>query len=161
MDSTSLHPYNYAKVGEEYYTFVNKDGIEYSIYFLPMNGHDGVFVNTYALSIEPEDKRPHAMDVQIVLTVIDILRVFFQKNENAMIMVCDNTDGKEAKRRKLFDRWYEQYADNTITKYDAAAHEGDYHLFASIYFLRTNPNGPKLRDAFYDMMKQDAYEIVI
>ncbi|MBQ9231612.1 MAG: hypothetical protein IJ190_10630 [Prevotella sp.] len=161
MDSNSLLPYEYSKVDDTFYTFVNRDGIVYNIYFLPLPDFCPQYAITYSLNIEPEEKRPHPMDVRIVLTVIKILRNFFQNDENAMIMVCDNTDGKEKKRRNLFDRWYEQYADESITKYDAAAHKGDYHLFASIYFLQNNPFGNQLRDAFYDLMKQDPFEIVI
>ena len=161
MASNSRLPYNYSRIGDLFYTFVNKDGIAYNIYFFPLPSFCPEYGKTYSFSIEPEDTRPHPMDVRIVLTVIDILRRFFEVHENAMLMVCDNTDGKEAKRRKLFDRWYEQYGDSSIDKYDAAAHADDYHLFASIYFRHDNPNGHHLRDAFYDMMKQDPYEIVI
>lgn len=161
MDSTSLLPYEYSMVDETFYTFVNKDGIVYNIYFLPIHDFCPQYATTYSLNIEPEEKRPHSIDKRIVHTVIMILRQFFENEENAMIMVCDNTDGKESKRRKLFDRWYEQYGDTSIIKYDAAAHEGGYHLFASIYFMRNNPFGNRLREAFYDLMKQDPFEIVI
>ncbi|MBQ8153376.1 MAG: hypothetical protein IJ069_06825 [Prevotella sp.] len=78
-----------------------------------------------------------------------------------MIMVCDNLDGKEEKRHKLFDRWFQQYTDGTIDKYDAYAHEDGYALYASIYFKHTNPDRAQLKDAFYDLMKQDPFEIVI
>ena len=52
---------------------------------------------------------PHPIDKRIALTVIHILRQFFSRNENAMIMICDNLDGKEQKREMLFSRWFMQY----------------------------------------------------
>lgn len=161
MDSTLLLPYEYTMVDESFYTFVSKDGIVYHIYFLPLIGFCPEFGTTYSFNIEPEDKRPHPIDVRIVLTVVQILRQFFNNNENSMIMVCDNSDGKEAKRRKLFDRWYDKYADSHVVKYDASAHDGDYHLFTSLYFRQDHPFGRQVRDAFFDLMKQDIYEIVI
>ncbi len=74
----------------------------------------------YSFSIEPEDKRSHIMDRRIAITIAEILKRFFAVNTNAMIMVCDSTDGKEFKRRKLFDRWFEHFSDDSILKYDAS-----------------------------------------
>ena len=60
------------------------------------------------------------MDRRIAITIAEILKRFFAVNTNAMIMVCDSTDGKEFKRRKLFDRWFEHFSDDSILKYDAS-----------------------------------------
>ena len=76
-----------------------------------------------------------------------------------MIMICDSIDGKEEKRRKLFDRWFEKHADDSILKYDASAPLEDYRLFVSIYFRKTNPNKALLLQAFYDLLKTDLYQL--
>ena len=52
-------------------------------------------VNTYSFSIEREGTNPHPLDRRIAATVVDVLRRFFQNVDNAMIMVCDSTDGKK------------------------------------------------------------------
>ena len=31
------------------------------------------------------------------MTIVSLLRIFFSRNDHAMIMVCDNLDGKEKK----------------------------------------------------------------
>ena len=76
-------------------------------------------------------------------------------------MVCDSVDGKEEKRRKLFDRWFDKYADGNILKYDASAPLEDYRLFISIYFSKNNPNKKLLLQSFYDLLKTDLYQIGI
>lgn len=161
MDSDLLSPFEIDELEPYDYVFVNRDGIRYRTFFSPLSEYYPQFVDTYSFSIEPEDRSPHPVDMRIAATIVEILKLFFRKNENAMIMVCDNLDGKEEKRRKLFDRWFIKYSDGTIDKYDAASHSGDYNLFASIYMRDTNPNKGQLVNAFYDLMKSDIYDIVI
>ena len=119
------------------------------------------FVDTYSFSIEPEDKRSHPMDRRIAITIAEILKRFFAVNTNAMIMVCDSTDGKEFKRRKLFDRWFEHFSDDSILKYDASAPLSEYQLFISLYISKNNPNREKLLYAFSKLMENDLYGLGI
>ena len=161
MASDSSNHFEIVEIEEYSYSFISRDGIKYRVFFYPLFEYYPQFVNTYSFSIEPEDGRPHPIDVRIALTVVEILKRFFEKNDQAMIMVCDSLDGKEEKRRKLFDRWFVQYSDGTITKVDGAAHGEGMNLFASLYFKNTNPNRHRLVDAFYEFMKQDVTGIII
>ena len=120
MASDSLNPYEIDEEESLDYTFITKDGIKYHASFYSIEPLYPEFVDTYSFSIEPEDKRLHPMDRRIAITIAEILKRFFAVNTNAMIMVCDSTDGKEFKRRKLFDRWFEHFSDDSILKYDAS-----------------------------------------
>jgi hypothetical protein len=91
MASPSLPPYDYEEVLALNYEFVNRDGIRYHLYFTPMDVLYPDMVNTYSFNIEREGTAPHSIDRRIAATVIDILRRFFEKVENAIIMVCDIT----------------------------------------------------------------------
>ena len=108
---------------------------------------------------QPEQDTPHPIDKRIALTVIHILRQFFSRNENAMIMVCDNLDGKEQKREMLFARWFMQYNDGSIRKYDASSATDDYVLYVSLFMHRDNPNARQLVNAFYDLVKNNLYPL--
>jgi len=159
MDSRLPLPYEIRKIGELNYEFVNKDGILYHTFFLPMVYPD--MDNTFSFSIEREGTAPHGIDRRIAATVVDILRRFFEKVENAMIMVCDNIDGKQGKRRVLFNRWFDLYNDGTLSSRNIDVREGFYELMVSIYYKHDNPNKQKLIKAFNELMSQDIYEIVI
>lgn len=161
MDSNSLLPYNVEEKEELSYLFVNRDGIKYHVYFTPIYLYYPQFPNTYAFNIEPEDRLPHPMDRRIAMTVVEILRRFFHNIENAMIMVCDSTDGKEHKRRLLFDYWFNLYNDGTLFKMDASAATSEYEMYLSIYYKETNPYKKQLLEAFRDLMNSDLYEIII
>lgn len=161
MESNFQSPY---KIDEEEpldYTFINRDGIKYHATFYSVESLYPEFVDTYSFSIEPEDKRSHPIDRRIAITIADILRRFFAVNTNAMIMVCDSTDGKEVKRRKLFDRWFEHFSDDSILKYDASAPLAEYQLFISLYINKDNPNKEVLLRSFSKLMEQDLYGLGI
>ena len=161
MALPSLPPYEYRKVDELNYEFVNRDGIKYHLFFMPVFPLYPDLVNTYSFSIEREGTNPHPLDRRIAATVVYVLRRFFENIENAMIMVCDTTDGKQHKRRNLFDRWFHYYNDGTMTAINAEVGEGDYELLLSIYFKINNPYKQQLIKAFGDLLSQDLYEIVI
>ena len=74
-------------------------------------------------------------------------------------MACDNTDGREEKRRLLFDRWYDIYSNNKLIKLDASMINESYRLYVSIYINKNNPNKEKIIDAFNELVKTDLYEL--
>lgn len=161
MDSPSRPPYKFQTIDDLNYEFVNRDGIKYHLFFMPVFEVYPDLVNTYSFSIEREGTNPHPLDLRIAATVVEVLRRFFQNVENAMIMVCDSVDGKQFKRRNLFDRWFHCYNDGTLAAINAEVGEGDYYLLLSIYFKKDNPNKQQLMKAFGDLLSQDVYEIGI
>ena len=161
MDLHLLPPYEIRISDELNYEFVNRDGIKYHLYFMPVTAMYPNLVNTYSFSIEREGTQPHAFDRRIVSTVVNVIRRFFQKIDNAMIMVCDNTDGKQHRRRNLFNRWFHYYNDGSLATINAEVGDEDYELLLSIYFLKTNPYKRQLVKAFTELLNQDLYEIII
>lgn len=161
MDSGLLNPFEISEVEKFDYTFVSRDGIKYRVFFSPLQEYYPQLLNTYSFSIEPEDRTPHPLDRRIAATVVTILERFFETDENAMIMVCDTLDGKERKRRKLFDRWFKMFNNGRLIKMDAAGSVGEYELFLSIYFTKNNPNKEQLKVAFRDLLAHDLFELVI
>ena len=161
MVSNSQNPYKVIEENPLDYSFINRDGVNYHLYFTPISAIYPDLVNTYSFSIEREGTNPHPLDLRIAATVVDVLRRFFEKVENAMIMVCDSTDGKQRKRRNLFDRWFQYYNDGTLATVNAEVGEGDYELLLSIYFKKDNPYKQQLMKAFGDLLARDCFEIVI
>ena len=159
MESNSLLPYKIAEEADLTYSFTTRHGITYHAYFLDYSCYYPVFTNVYTFNIEPEEDTPHPMDRRIALTIIYILQQFFRHNENAMIMICDNLDGKEKKREMLFSRWFMQYNDGSIQKYDASSATDDYMLYVSLYIHRDNPHVRQLVAAFYDLVKNNLYPL--
>ena len=161
MASPLPPPYEYERADRWQYTFVNRDGVHYKVYFSPMSVLYPQFLNTYSFSIEAVERLPHPMDRRIAATVVDILRRFFQRNEHAMIMVCDSIDGKERKRKMLFDRWFDLYNEGVLSRVDASRSSHDFEMFVTLYYMESNPDKNELLEAFRELMSNDLYEIVI
>lgn len=157
---SSLQPhYEVIEDGEWNYSFVTKHGIVYHAYFIDFSVYHPNFSDVYTFNIEPETDAPHPIDNGISCTIAYILKQFFAVKERAMIMVCDNMDGKEEKRRLLFSKWFLKYNDGSVIKYDAAAVTDDYHLYVSIYLNKENLERERLVSAFYDLVKNNFYPI--
>ena len=164
MDSNLLNPYKIIETEDFGYTFVTKDGVAYRAYFLDVSYLHPQFSDAYSFNIEPvgsANSTRHPIDRRIGLTIASILKEFFKKNENSMLMACDNLDGKEYKRRKLFDRWYDNYNDNSLIKLDAALENDVYKLYVSMYIGKANPRREQLILAFNELIKTDLYELGI
>ncbi len=159
MASNSQLPYKVKEVGDLTYSFITKHGIKYHAYFLDYSGYHSAFSNVYTFNIEPDDDTPHPIDKRIAITIVHILQSFFSCNENAMIMICDNLDGKELKREMLFSRWFLMYNDGSIMKYDASTSTEDYTLYVSLYVHRNNIRSQELVSAFYDLVKNNFYPL--
>lgn len=163
VEYNSLLPYDFVKESEYNYAFVTSEGVAYRAYFVAVPYLHPLFTDTYSFNIEPKDgsvvSTHRAMDARIGATIAAILTEFFKKNENSMIMVCDNSDGREHKRRLLFDRWYNTYNDKSLMKLDAAFEKDDYRLFVSMYISVANPKRRELVDAFNELVRTDLYEL--
>ena len=159
MESSLQLPYSIEERENWNYIFITKHGIQYHAYFIDVSYLHPEFEEVYTFNIEPEDDTPHPIDVRIALTVADILRRFFLIKERAMLMVCDNLDGKEQKRELLFSRWFSQYNEGYISKYDASSETEDYRLYVSIYLHKENPRSNILVTAFYQLVSNGMYPV--
>lgn len=152
-------PYKISRSSDWDYTFATQHGIIYHAYFVDFSNYHPSFSNVYTFNIEPEGTVNHPIDHRIALTVVSILKQFFETKGNAMIMLCDNLDGKEEKRKLLFQRWFNRYNDGSIIKFDASAETEDYTLYVSMYLRRDNPNTTELIKSFYELIGNDMYPL--
>ena len=155
VESDLQHPYDVIEEQGLTYSFITRHGIVYHAYFIDFSCYHQAFKHVYTFNIEPENDTPHPIGRRIALTVVSILHRFFKRNVNAMIMVCDNLDGKELIRERLFSRWYMRYNDGSVRKCDASLETDGYSLFVSLYMRFDNPNAQQLVAAFYDLVKNN------
>lgn len=166
MAYSSLHPYKFSLDNDLYYSFITKDGIIYHAYFLSVSALYPELPNTYTFNIEPEvsyKQARHPIDSRIAQTVVAILQSFFDNNVNSMLMVCDNIDGKEEKRKHLFSRWFDNYKNDNIIKLDASR-EGKkegfaYNLYVSLFINLANPDKDQIIAAFNELVRTDLYQL--
>ncbi|MBQ0074781.1 MAG: hypothetical protein KBT34_11355 [Prevotella sp.] len=160
--SSSLHPYPLRKDEDGIYTFTTEDGIEYNIIFIDMGVYAEELWGVYQFNIERNQNIVHKIDNRIYHTVIYILERFFQETpDDAILMVCDSSDGKQQKRRKLFDRWYAK----SSHKEDIDVFNAEYHdynndkVYTSLYINRHTPRYKTVVDSYMQLVRNSMMPI--
>jgi hypothetical protein len=147
--SALLHPYKYILTEEGRYYFRTESGIDYFAYFLDLSDYGP---DLYTFNFErqeiPEGTEKKAPGRDVLDTVCQILLDFFQQQTNAMLFVCDSSDGRAEGRRRLFSRKFDSVNDGSYEKIDKDGRTEYYSLFSSLIFRKDNPNKEHLLEAF-------------
>lgn len=95
-------------------------------------------------------------DYKIKNTIISFLQDFFMENTNNILFyICDSSDGRHLYRNKLFEKWFNAYAEtHNIEKLNAliCVDEFEIEYYISTIIKRHNP--------FKNQLKQDFVEII-
>jgi Family of unknown function (DUF6169) len=135
----NLNPYEYKRVNDKDYRFLNADGIEYQVYFSDGSGYfeHHPFANFVEIfGFRPLSDSYSIYDKRVAETVVCILIEFFIKNEPIIIFVCDEKDRRQANRSRLFNLWFNKYNDDSFEKIDLVFEE---HTFVSAIIAKNNP----------------------
>ena len=128
------------------FDFTTDAGIRYSVSFLedvPLGKCD-----TYQFGFRKRDEVHSAYDAKVKDTLIAVIEQFFIENENVLLYICDTSDGREAKRNRLFIRWFEDFANpERFTMETANAMVEGQGFYAAIIVENRNP---KLSDIISD-----------
>ena len=120
------------------YDFVTSEGVRYSASFLediPMGGCD-----TYQFGFRRKDDQHTNYDTNVKTTLLAIIKQFFIENQNVLLYICDTSDGREAKRNRLFVRWFEEFANPVqFTMCTASAIVENQGFYAAIIVENCNP----------------------
>lgn len=148
--SALLHPYKYT-VSDGEYRFKTESGIEYFAYFLDLSVYGPDF---YTFSFEKlEDPSETGLTKKqpgrfVLDTICQILADFFNKKTNAMLFVCDSSDGRAEGRRRLFSQKYNSVNDGSFERIDRNGKTELYPIYSSLIFRKDNPNKKVLIEAF-------------
>ena len=133
------------------FDFTTDTGTKYSVSFLedvPLGGCD-----TYQFGFRKREDTHSGYDSNVKDTLIAIIEQFFIENENVLLYICDTSDGREAKRNRLFVRWFEEFATpERFTMETANATIEGQGFYAAIIVENSNP----LLEAIVSDFKQTA-----
>lgn len=91
----------------DYFDFFTKHKVHYSVGF--MRDDSLMQSEAYHLIIVNVDNRPSPNDVAVRDTVLSVIEEFFDKNNVALLYICETGDGKQSFRSRLFERWFSAY----------------------------------------------------
>ena len=120
------------------FDFTTDTGTRYSVSFLedvPLGGCD-----TYQFGFRKRENTHGGYDSNVKDTLIAIIEQFFIENKNVLLYICDTSDGREAKRNRLFVRWFEEFATpEHFTMETANATIEGQGFYAAIIVENNNP----------------------
>ena len=91
------------------YIFETQNSIHYTISFeeeTPIGG-----CGTFQFIIEKMEQVRSAHDPKVEQTILAIIDEFFVEHQNVLLYMCDDSDGREANRNRLFLFWFKKNAD--------------------------------------------------
>jgi hypothetical protein len=152
-----LRPYKITIAKDNYFEFTTVAGIKYACYFLSyaeyFKDYKEIAGSIYSFNVEVlESKRKGpAPDERAGLTIVDVVKQFLEELENAVVYVCDTSDGRELVRKRKFDNWFKKYDDGTIIKVDGHIAVPNFNIYNTILIHKDNPKKNLFIKAFNDL----------
>lgn len=113
-------------------------GIHYLISFedeTPMGG-----CNTFQFVIQKLENLRSPHDAKVESTILAILDEFFAEHLDVLLYMCDDSDGREANRNRLFLAWFKKHAEpERFTIRAASAIVEGKGFYAAIIVENRNP----------------------
>lgn len=160
----SLQPYLILKIDDKTYEFDTENGIEYLCSFLSFSEYFANWPDIasyfFSFNLELKDKNaklPRGIDKRIADTVITIVEDFLESKVNAVVYVCDNSDGTEAARSRKFLSWFDYY-EHPSTKIIQVSNNfdaGGLLIYTTLLINKKNKRLNEMVLAYLDLTKED------
>lgn len=159
-------PYQYTFTGGETnsYFFTTQTNVIYEIKFVPstdyFRGYEALEVEVFEMVIAVTDNpggRRVPADERTAPTLFAIFHHFFLPHLQALIFICDSSDGRERARFRKFGIWFDQASmldsnqDLDIAKFDQHFADGDELILISLIMSRRHPQHQLVRTIFFDL----------
>lgn len=79
-------------------------------------------------------------DDRIDVTILEVFKLFFTRNENVVVYVCDSIDDRHLARKRKFDLWFLKYNDGSLYKEDGIALIEGVEIYNSLLLHKRNKN---------------------
>jgi hypothetical protein len=160
----NLQPYKYETYKPDYFSFVTDSNIEYICYFSSYSEYfkdypTVISSKIFAFNLEPVDKKKKisGTDKRIADTVVTIVGDFLNSKINAVVYVCDNSDGRESARARKFLSWYRFYEhpSHKIIKVSGDLDAGGIKLYTALLVHKNNKLKNQLVQAYLEWIDDE------
>jgi hypothetical protein len=150
----NLQPYNFITVKPDYYSFITNSGCEYHCYFFAfdtaVSAYPNLATKVFGFNLELKVKPITAigLDKRIAATVVTILKEFLNKEENAVVYICDNSDQREKARFHKFTNWFTTYNPGNIIQLKGVIRAGNTNILNAMLIHKDNPEINQFIEAY-------------
>ncbi len=160
-----LHAYNFYRIDDLTFLFTTNAGDEYQCYFISYAeyfvSHPDIAPNFFSFNltlVSNEGKQVRkGTDKRISDTVITIVGDFLDSQTNAVVYVCDNSDGKQAARSRKFLSWFDYYdhPSSKIIQVTSNFTVGGLFIYSSLLVHKKNKRFTDLILAYLELTRND------
>lgn len=150
-------PYPLSEIDNYSFGFTTDQQVTYIAYFLEYGymfyDYPDFAADTYTFNIDIVSGNADAAlnDDRIGITIVEILRLFFNRIQNVVVYVCDMSDERHMARKRKFDWWFWKYSDGSIIKEDGVAVIEDVQILNSLLVHKDNPHLTAIILAYKDL----------
>jgi hypothetical protein len=163
MDS-NLHVYHIYRISEFNYSFTTEAGIEYECSFTSYKEYFGKYPaiasKVFALDlylINSKQKPSPGTDRRIADTVVTIVGDFLNSMINAVVYVCDASDGRSRSRARKFKSWFKYYEhpSSQIIQLSTDMDGGGLTLYTALLVHKKNKLKNQFIEAYIELTDDD------
>lgn len=145
INAKSPYEVSYAPNGD--FVFATNFGIHYLISFEAEQPVGDCATFQFVIQKLENQRSPH--DAKIEQAILAILDAFFTEHLNVLLYMCDDSDGREANRNRLFLAWFKKHAaPERFTIRTASAVVEGKGFYAAIIVENRNPLLKNIIDDF-------------
>ena len=130
------------------YLFTSDNGVELAVDFID----DELITKaiSYQLVISNVNNRHSPRDKKVQDTILAIVEEFFDRNQAALLYVCETGDGKQMARYRLFSYWFDMFEYSIrYTSLSTSLVDEDGIMNAATIFIRNdNPHLSEIVNEF-------------
>ncbi len=163
-ESNNRYEFEFIGGKQNLYLFVTDGEVRYEIKFIPSTDFFGaypeldvdIFEMTISVADNPAGKRLPA-DPLVALTIFAIFEHFFLPHRQAVIFICDSSDGREQARFRKFGAWFYNKTSSLtdLTKVDRVAIDGNDKILLSLIISRLHPQLMRVVAMFMQLGEED------
>lgn len=163
--ATNLHAYNFYRFDELTFLFSTDAGDEYQCYFISyadyFASHPDIAPNFFSFNLKLISNKGKPLrkgvDKRIADTVIKIVGDFLASKNNAVVYVCDNSDGRQAARSRKFLSWFDyfEHPSSKIIQVTSNFNVGGLFIYSSLLIHKKNKHFTKMVLAYLELTKDD------
>ena len=161
----NLHAYNFSRFDDLTFLFTTVAGDEYQCYFISyaeyFASQPDIASNFFSFNLKliSNGGKPirKGTDKRIADTVITIVGDFLASKSNAVVYVCDNSDGKESARARKFLSWFDYYdhPSSKIMQVTSNFEVGGLFIYSSLIIHKKNKSFTEMLLAYIELTKND------
>ncbi len=155
----NLPAYETLLIDELTYRFTTNSGDTYKAYLLSYASYffkyPDIASNVFGFNIERINtvSQSRGIDKRIAATIVKIVGEFLVSETDAVVYVCDPTDGLGEARMRKFTGWFEFYTHESNKIYQLTTHvnAGGILLYNALLLNKHNPLKARFAEAFMEL----------